>query len=731
MRFASEKLTPVIWALLVILACHVARELPHFVIGGFSGVERFAERSRGLWEIDLSDTPPGTYFLSVGKTYGGCDILLGANVLATNRLPSRNIQTSIMLGVPFVWSGNHNAQHGITILCDPEKHLGPILDDIPLLAPYSIGVFLHLVRTINSVILLVVLAAIFFLVILFPLGYDTLRRNEGQKRTTILWLPWPFYLFGTAVFAHSVSLAYIPTLFLTTDSFGWLHITLRIFLSLSSVVLFGVYSRIRWWLVCVHIVLFGAEWLFPWIGAVSQRDFYHGIYWLFPISTALVTWDLFRVDRRDSVMQVFRGIGVGWCLLQAIDAIVLRKSTVATFFTTAYPGIFVGFLIFAIYMERRKRESEGFSLMEKIGRVEKENALLGQEAMLAEIAAQVAHDIRSPLSALEVSVDAIRLLPSDYQRLLLAAIGRIKDIANELLDTRRSFLNDSGAVLQGLASEEIVFTSIDEIVTEKRAQYRDLLNISIDVEYDMDAYSLFSRMDRNSLKRIVSNLINNSVEAMGGIGLVLVRLEKQGEFARLSVTDNGPGISSAHVGALGNKSATFGKGDGSGLGLYHARNTIESLGGSIQIGSELGQGTTVEMQIPLCECPRWFISEIEVEAGTTVVVFDDDRTICRVWEQKFSPLMKDNRVTVLHFVDQEGFLVWWTALRPQKVLFLVDYDLSEDKKGGFPLENVELARSTILVTNYHDELTVREKCLEMGIKLMPKSMVWMVPVKLG
>ena len=83
-------------------------------------------------------------------------------------------------------------------------------------------------------------------------------------------------------------------------------------------------------------------------------------------------------------------------------------------------------------------------------------------------------------------------------------------------------------------------------------------------------------------------------------GKVVVTLrEEQGTFL-LSVNDNGKGISPEHLAKIGIRGVTFdktGTASGHGIGLAHAKESIESIGGKFRIESQVGEGTTILMNI--------------------------------------------------------------------------------------------------------------------------------------
>jgi signal transduction histidine kinase len=204
-----------------------------------------------------------------------------------------------------------------------------------------------------------------------------------------------------------------------------------------------------------------------------------------------------------------------------------------------------------------------------------------------QIAKQVAHDIRSPLSALEIAVGHEEWNNPEAKKLAHHALTRIKQIANDLLAKAKS---------QDL--ELIDLTSvINELVEEKRA------TIGKDhfLEFDFSGESTLIRASKSVLSRVVSNLINNSVEAMPEGGSVKLKVKKDEGAVSLSIADKGKGISSEILSKLGQEPVSMGKEgteSGSGIGLFHTFQSVKSWGGKIEIASQETVGTTVTIKLP-------------------------------------------------------------------------------------------------------------------------------------
>ena len=101
------------------------------------------------------------------------------------------------------------------------------------------------------------------------------------------------------------------------------------------------------------------------------------------------------------------------------------------------------------------------------------------------------------------------------------------------------------------------------------------------------------------LKRILSNLINNSAEAQSK--KINCELKKENNTCLLYLTDNGDGIPPENLKKIFDENFTKGKDRGNGLGLYYAKNKIKEWGGTIFVQSTLNQGTRFEIHLPLVD----------------------------------------------------------------------------------------------------------------------------------
>lgn len=204
------------------------------------------------------------------------------------------------------------------------------------------------------------------------------------------------------------------------------------------------------------------------------------------------------------------------------------------------------------------------------------------------IARQVAHDIKSPVGALGVAINFLPDVNQQVKELILFSIKRIREIADNLLESTRG--------VNSTTSTEDIVDIIKKVISEKQLIYAN--NISIQFENRLTG-EFWWRANNVELGRIISNLLNNAIEARQDKEIIKIKVKCQvdGGGIQIIITDNGRGIPDELLGRLFNQNVTWGKKEGSGLGLYHAKQLIDVWGGSIEVSSQYGAGTAVAIML--------------------------------------------------------------------------------------------------------------------------------------
>ncbi|MGE0631019.1 MAG: ATP-binding protein [Pseudobdellovibrionaceae bacterium] len=228
------------------------------------------------------------------------------------------------------------------------------------------------------------------------------------------------------------------------------------------------------------------------------------------------------------------------------------------------------------------------------------------------LAKQVAHDIRGPLSALNIIFDD-EIDPQDAKKKLAKkAVKRINDISNDLLKQGIERENHAAANAPPKTYNMVVSQIYDLVEEVRQEKLLKTMNSQCNIVYSGSTNTIKSKVDPTHFKRLLSNLLENSIEASKDReGDIFINLENDSENLTLSIRDKGKGMSESLVqsindGLLLSQSKSFNKdsGSGSGLGLPHARKCIIEFGGSLRVSSIEGLGTKIQIILPLATDSR-------------------------------------------------------------------------------------------------------------------------------
>ncbi|HEY6973368.1 MAG TPA: ATP-binding protein [Nitrospiraceae bacterium] len=224
-------------------------------------------------------------------------------------------------------------------------------------------------------------------------------------------------------------------------------------------------------------------------------------------------------------------------------------------------------------------------------------------ATLGQVAAGIAHEIRNPLvgigsttSLLVDDTDVKDPRRSDLE-VILRETRRLDRIVNQIIEYARP--RELAPVLFSFADlVQEVLKLLDAPLSTKALKVTCAIPPSLPQVH----------ADRDQMKQVLLNVFQNAIEASGdGSGLSVAA----GPFARnldpgivITVTDQGPGISSEDLPHVFEPFFTRGKHRGTGLGLAICRNIVDAHGGDIQLTSGRGKGTTARLWLPLRQQPR-------------------------------------------------------------------------------------------------------------------------------
>jgi signal transduction histidine kinase len=222
----------------------------------------------------------------------------------------------------------------------------------------------------------------------------------------------------------------------------------------------------------------------------------------------------------------------------------------------------------------------------------------------ADMARQVAHEIKNPLTPVQLSAEHLRRVHADRGKPLSPVL---EECVDSILGQVR-LLRQIAAEFSSFASSPTprpVATSPADLVAEVVEPYRAGLPagvaLSVDVPQDLGDFEI----DRSLLGRALTNMIENALHAMprGGSLHIGGRLSADGRAVRLEIRDTGVGMDRASLDRIFEPYFST-KAVGTGLGLTIAKRNVEIHGGTISVDSAPGRGTTVGVEIPRARSAR-------------------------------------------------------------------------------------------------------------------------------
>ena len=349
--------------------------------------------------------------------------------------------------------------------------------------------------------------------------------------------------------------------------------------------------------------------------------------------------------------------------------------------------------------------------------LQKEKAYYEVRKNIAEL---VAHDIRSPLAAINTAVSDVTSMPENKRIMIRNAAKRINDIANNLLlQSKNNVLGCKSSEIDINNSPELIFVVLDNIVAEKRYEYYET-NVQISLLGSEYSHNCFSNIQPDYFKRVLSNLINNAIEAVNSNGCVIISLTCSATHLDIIIEDNGCGIPPNILPKVTEQGFSFNKKIGAGFGLSYAKQYLEKINATMHIHSEEKIGTKIQISLIRSVPPDWFCESVNIKNGTNIVVLDDDISIHDAWNERF---LNISHVKMFHFYNAFDLLQY--EFSPEiPIIYLVDYELLADVKNGLDvIEELNINGKAILVTSCFEDSAIRNRCENIGVKIIPKSYV--------
>jgi signal transduction histidine kinase len=213
-------------------------------------------------------------------------------------------------------------------------------------------------------------------------------------------------------------------------------------------------------------------------------------------------------------------------------------------------------------------------------------------ATMGRMVANIAHDIRNPLSIIKTSAHRLGKKYKEDDE-VFSYISEEVDELNRVLTGYLDFAGSHKPTIAPHPAQRIIDRCILVVEPEVRTGRIGLTQSSPDVQ-------VVIAVDEKRAQQAVMNVLMNAVQAVGSGGNVEIRVENRPPHGVIAVIDDGRGIDEKDMGEV-TKPFFTNRADGSGLGLSIVKTIVEEHGGRLDIASEPGKGTRVDLAFPLAE----------------------------------------------------------------------------------------------------------------------------------
>jgi len=214
-----------------------------------------------------------------------------------------------------------------------------------------------------------------------------------------------------------------------------------------------------------------------------------------------------------------------------------------------------------------------------------------------EVARRLAHEIKNPLTPIQLSAERMRRHFADAPS---GARALVEECTTTIVGEVESLkgLVDEFSQFARMPSPRTVPTDLDQLITDTLALYNGIFSdVAIEPRFEPDMPHV--RLDAEQIRRVIINLVDNAVEAMDRRGRIVIETERDvaNNVVRVIVADDGPGIPPAEREKLFLPYYST-KRRGSGLGLAIVRRIIAEHGGSIEVSDNTPRGTRFTIELP-------------------------------------------------------------------------------------------------------------------------------------
>jgi PAS domain S-box-containing protein len=226
-----------------------------------------------------------------------------------------------------------------------------------------------------------------------------------------------------------------------------------------------------------------------------------------------------------------------------------------------------------------------------------------------DVARRLAHEIKNPLTPIQLSAERLRRHFGDAPPPSRALVAECTDAIITEVEALKGLV-DEFAQFARMRGPRLLPTDVNRLIDDALLLYAGVLQHgTVVLRRDMGGHLPPVRLDVEQMRQVIINLVDNALEALGGASAalrpdgvpptILIRTshDPRNESVRITVADNGPGVSPSDRDKLFMPYYST-KGRGSGLGLAIVRRIIVEHGGAIEVGAATPSGTVFTIELP-------------------------------------------------------------------------------------------------------------------------------------
>jgi nitrogen fixation/metabolism regulation signal transduction histidine kinase len=222
-----------------------------------------------------------------------------------------------------------------------------------------------------------------------------------------------------------------------------------------------------------------------------------------------------------------------------------------------------------------------------------------REGAWREMARQVAHEIKNPLTPMKLSIQYLQKAINSNQANVKQLTSNVANTLVEQIDHLSKIAADF-ARFANIGNTHLEIFDLHDVLENLTDLFQ--ANPNVDFVWNKSNEEIIIKADKTHMNRLFTNLITNAIEACNGNGHCVVEIDERLEDSKavIEIQDNGEGIAPEMQPKIFTPNFTT-KTSGTGLGLAMCKSIVEQSGGSIWFETEQGRGTTFYVALPVIE----------------------------------------------------------------------------------------------------------------------------------